>query len=200
MYYLLSKANNEKDVENYYRSELLNEMRKHKSINSNKVNIESPFKCDGVLNAQDNEDKRIVTLLEFKKSIKLHLRKNQCGILAQMLYYLKNFHDNDYEIPTSIFAGDDSTCFVCETHHLILNYLHRKDIDWTIAPSQVSKVNISLVDDLIDDTQIQFTVFEVNSTFKLKRVVDKLIEITEYSRIDINNTSADTLPYYFLST
>lgn len=183
----LMSAKNEKDVENHYRSELLNEFMKHKEIITSSIRMTSPFKCDGLLECTTVNNQTLKILLEFKKNLNLRDKLHQCNVIAQMLYYLKNFQESSEEpMPDCIFIGDIDECFILPTHQLIINYLGL-DTDWNIAPSQVASKNPILINALLRDVSIAPLVFKVDDSFKLRKIIDIAIGISQKKYTEVHN-------------
>lgn len=159
----LAKAENEKDVENTYRAELL--------ANLKNSQITSPFGCDGLLEAED-----VRSLLEFKFDKAMKTKLAQCGVLIQVLYYLKKFEDSGERLPSTIFVGDVNECFALKTNS-IAKYLSH-DIDWQIAPSAASEQNPALVKAMVDDVDILPFVFDVDDKFHIRLAIEKIKDLS----------------------
>jgi hypothetical protein len=159
----LSKALNEKDVENIYRAEL-------SKIDDSQIT--SPYGADGLL-----ESKNIRSLIEFKYDEKLKNKLAQCNVLIQCLYYLKKFELNGDKLPSTILVGDINECFVMHTNSII-KYLSY-DIDWKIAPSESHKRNPKLIQDMIGDSNISPFVYDVDDNFDIKDVIEKLKDFSD---------------------
>ena len=138
----LGLCKNEKDVENIYRKELSNNIKD--SI------ITSPYGCDGLLEA-----KNIRSLLEFKYNESLKNKLSQSNILIQCLYYLKKFELSGEKLPTTILVGDTNECFSLHTN-AIVKYLSYP-IDWKIAPSDAYKNNPEIIQAMVNDIDILFS-------------------------------------------
>ena len=159
----LKKAVNEKDVENIYRSELLNEQG---------AEISSPYSVDGLLTT-----KNIRSLLEFKYDDKLKGKLSQCNVLIQCLYYLKKFEDVGDKLPTTIFVGDKNECFALHTNSIV-KYLS-SEINWKIAPSEAYKKNPDLIQAMVDDINILPFVYDVDEDFHIKIALDKIKDLSD---------------------
>lgn len=159
----LAKAENEKDVENTYRAELL--------ANLKNSQITSPFGCDGLLEAED-----VRSLLEFKFDKAMKTKLAQCSVLIQVLYYLKKFEDSGERLPSTIFVGDVNECFALKTNS-IAKYLSH-DIDWQIAPSAASEQNPALVRAMVDDVDILPFVFDVDDKFQIRIAIEKIKDLS----------------------
>jgi len=78
----LDSALNEKDVENIYRDELLSIVKG--------AEITSPLGGDSLLEFLNKEVSSLRLLLEFKFDDDFKKKINQCSVLVQCLYYIKN--------------------------------------------------------------------------------------------------------------
>jgi len=83
-------------------------------------------------------------------------------VIAQSIYYIKKFQDEEKPLPNVVFAGDKNECFIIGTAAL-LPYLS-KPYDWSIAPSTAYK-HLPLMADLIKDENIIPVVFSLDSKF-----------------------------------
>ena len=151
---LLDAARNEKDVENAYRGEI--------GHHRPDVGITSPFGSDGYAQWRD-----VRALLEFKYDLALKQHRDQCGVLGQMILYLKKFEQAGQVMPNVLFVGDKNECFALEVgavkHFLAL------PIDWSAAPSAGSP---DLTRALLDGLAISPFVFDVGCDFR--DVLDKI--------------------------
>lgn len=151
---LLDAARNEKDVENAYRGEI--------GHHRPEVGITSPFGSDGYAQWRD-----VRALLEFKYDLALKQHRDQCGVLGQMILYLKKFEQSGQVMPNVLFVGDKNECFALEVgavkHFLAL------PIDWSAAPSAGSP---DLTKALLDGLAISPFVFDVGGDFR--DVLDKI--------------------------
>jgi hypothetical protein len=151
---LLDAARNEKDVENAYRGEI--------GHHRPEVGITSPFGSDGYAQWKD-----VRALLEFKYDLALKQHRDQCGVLGQMILYLKKFEQAGQIMPNVLFVGDKNECFALEVgavkHFLAL------PIDWSAPPSAGSP---DLTRALLDGLAISPFVFDVGCDFR--DVLDKI--------------------------
>lgn len=179
----LSKALNEKDVENIYRSEL---------VKLEGSQITSPYSVDGLL-----ESKSVRSLLEFKYSENLKNKLSQCNVLIQCLYYLKKFEVNGDKLPSTIFVGDINECFAIHTNSIV-KYLS-SEIDWKIAPSEVHKKNPALIQAMVGDINILPFVYDIDDNFTIKMVVDKIKDFSEniVRKVRVTNHNIVTIFDYF---
>jgi hypothetical protein len=86
----LSRAINEKDVENTYRQYFQKKFGKD-------FQITSPFGCDGF---GESIKHKIRLLCEFKDEIDLSLKINQVKVLSQAIYYIKKFEVSGKVLPS----------------------------------------------------------------------------------------------------
>ena len=140
---LLEASRNEKDVENAYRGELT------QSVPS--VGITSPYGTDGY--AQWGT---VRALLEFKYDRNLKARTDQCGVLGQLILYLKKFEAAGQVMPNVLFVGDRNECFAIETA-AVQKFL-ALPIDWKVSPSAGSP---DLTQALIAGMDVSPFVFDV---------------------------------------
>jgi len=140
---LLATSKNEKDVENAYRGEF--------NQNLPSVGITSPHGTDGY--AQWGT---VRALLEFKYDKNLKLRTDQCGVLGQMVLYLKKFEASGQPMPNVLFVGDKNECFALDTA-AVQRFLSLP-IDWRVAPSAGSP---DLTQALIAGLDVSPFVFDV---------------------------------------
>jgi len=159
----LTKAINEKDVENIYRAEL---------VKIEDSQITSPYAVDGLLETKD-----IRSLLEFKYNEAFKNKLSQCNVLIQCLYYLKKFEINGDKLPTTIFVGDINECFAIHTNSIV-KYLS-SEIDWKIAPSEAHKKNPELIQAMVGDINILPFVYDVDDNFNIKTVIEKIKDFSD---------------------
>lgn len=124
----LSKALNEKDVENIYRAELIQGF--------SDSSITSPHHVDGLLQTKEGHN----VLLEFKFNQTFKNKLSQCNVLVQALYYLKKFESQGATLPSAVLVGDNNECFVVPSN-AITKYLSHK-LDW----SKVIKIVKNVLD------------------------------------------------------
>ena len=126
----LAIARVEKDVENAYRGEITH-LRPM-------AEITSPHGTDGYARweaLQEGADKptSVRLLLEAKFDVDFKKKGHACGVIGQLLLYLKRFEAAGSVMPNVLFAGDKSRCFVFSTASVV-DFLNLP-IDWTAAPS-----------------------------------------------------------------
>jgi len=140
---LLNASKNEKDVENAYRGELMHHVPE--------ASITSPYGTDGY--AQWGT---VRALLEFKYDRNLKARTDQCGVLGQMVLYLKKFEASGQPLPNVLFVGDKNECFALDTA-AVQRFL-ALPIDWKAPPSSGSP---DLTQALITGLDVSPFVFDV---------------------------------------
>lgn len=180
----LEKSLNEKDVENIYREEILN--------NTKKAVITSPFNTDGIMEANN-----VRTLLEFKYDVNLKSKLSQSSVLIQCLYYIKKFEVSGQKLPSTIFVGDKNECFALHTNSVI-KYLN-EDIDWTIAPSSAHNHNATLLRAMVDDTDILPFVYNIDEHFDIREVLRRIKELSDniVRKILVTKNNISTVFNYF---
>lgn len=140
---LLNASKNEKDVENAYRGELMHHVPD--------ASITSPYGTDGY--AQWGT---VRALLEFKYDRNLKARTDQCGVLGQMVLYIKKFEASGHPLPNVLFVGDKNECFALDTA-AVQRFL-ALPIDWKAPPSSGSP---DLTQALITGLDVSPFVFDV---------------------------------------
>lgn len=166
---------NEKDVENYWRSEL--------SKLFPKCTISSPFKSDGVLELNE-----LKILLEFKYDLDFSRKDNQVIVLIQAIYYLKMFELKGIKLPSLILIADKNECFVVHTNNVI-KYLS-EEIDWTIPPSEAYRVNQDLRLKL-NETEFDFFVFNLSDKDVFNNIKTKILDLQNNTVRKIKATSVN---------
>jgi len=145
----LASAQNEKDVEGAYRSQIA-------SVKHGK--LASPYRCDGLFTLLSSN---VRMLMEFKHNCNLKNSLHQAQVLVQCLFYLKAFEKAGDTLPTTILVGDINECFVIHTNDVI-KYLSLENIDWSVAPSEAYGKFPELVMAINSDEEIHPLVFDVN--------------------------------------
>ena len=151
-----------------------------------KCKIDGLHTCgDGVL--RDPEDTGISALLEAKFDLDLKDSFVRSGVIVQILYDFKAMLGRG-EFVTAGFGHDVNECFCIRTKALE-KYLHREDIDWSLAPSSAAEKNHSLVVEISEDKDIQPYIHDINEKFDFQVVIeelesfskdkDSIIEVTE---------------------
>jgi hypothetical protein len=158
----LSRAINEKDVENTYRHSFLTKFKD--------MEITSPFGCDGF---GVSKSAKIRVLMEFKDNVNLSNKSDLVKVLAQSVFYVKRFYDKGLIPPSTVFIGDRNECVALHVNDLV-KYLDM-DIDWKVAPSSAHTIT-DLVLAMIKDENIKPFVFDVKD---FTGCVDKVKDLTQ---------------------
>jgi hypothetical protein len=159
----LSRAINEKDVENTYRQYF------HKKFGKD-FQVTSPFGCDGFGVSKVN---KVRVLMEFKDNVNLSNKSELVKVLAQSIFYIKRFYDKGMVPPSTVFVGDRNECVALHVNDL-LKYLEM-DINWNTAPSSAHTVN-ELVMTMMKDEKICPFVYNSND---FADCVQKIKELTD---------------------
>lgn len=142
----LTKALNEKDVENTYRHNFQKKFGKD-------FEITSPFGCDGFGVSKTH---KLRTLMEFKDNVNLSNKTDLCKVLAQSVFYIKRFYDKGMVPPSTVFIADRNECTALHVNDLI-SYLDM-DIDWSTPPSSAHTIT-ELLFRLVKDENIKPFIF-----------------------------------------
>lgn len=131
-----------------------------------------PFGSDGYLRTGDLV-LSLRMLMEFKKGTTLVNISDRAKIIAQVIYYLKQFEQNGEELPNVIFSGDEKEMFVVYAP-VLFHYL-KEDYDWEIAPNEAHLKNIDLLTKLYDDPNLSSFVFDISTPkFHINDVLDAI--------------------------
>jgi hypothetical protein len=171
----LQASLNEKDVENAYRSYIAKTYKNGQ--------FTSPYNCDGYFINND-----LKMLCEFKFNSSLKNNKEALIIIAQSIYYIKRFKNDGENIPNVIFIGDKDECFILPVG-LILNYLD-KNYDWTIPASGAWDKNSELRLDLLNDSNLNFMIFDINDEFKWETIHTYLTRCIKQIKANIGINSS----------
>ena len=158
----LTKALNEKDVENVYRHTFKTKFKD--------MDITSPFGCDGF---GVSKSAKLRVLMEFKDDVKLSSKSELVKVLAQSVFYIKRFYDKGMIPPSTVFIGDRNECVALHVNDLV-KYLDM-DINWNIAPSSAYTVT-DLVLAMMKDENIKPFVFNSDD---FTQCVDKVKDLTD---------------------
>lgn len=152
----------EKDVENNYRAGI--------SRARPKATWTSPHNTDGVATwTGETTPATVRLLLEAKYDLDLKSRVAACGVLGQVLLYLKRFEAAGDALPNVILVGDRDECFVLATD-AVRGFMDLP-IDWTVAPS---KGNPELTRALVSGVNILPYVHDVGGGVDFKDLVDRV--------------------------
>ena len=178
----LPKALNEKDVENIYRASLIQ--------NFTGSTITSPHKVDGLLETKEGYS----VLLEFKHNETFTSKLAQCNVLVQSLFYLKKFEGQGTTMPTAVFIGDINECFVLPAK-VLTKYL-TSPINWSTPASDAHRRNPELLLSMVNDPDIQPFIFNIDSRFEEKHLVEKIKSIATNSEYKVKVTEQNIANIY----
>lgn len=153
----LAIASVEKDVESAYRAAI--------SKARPKATWTSPHGTDGYAEWPEN----VRLLLEAKYDKDLKARPDACGVLGQVILYLKRFEQSGNPLPNVILIGDRNECLVLSTEAL-KGFLDLP-LDWSVAPS---KGDPALTRALVEGVNILPYVYDVEGKFNFRTVLDKI--------------------------
>lgn len=161
------------------------------------ASITHPYACDGFIETTTDASKNLRLLIEYKYDENFKTSADKAKVLAQVVYYLKQFELNGQALPNVVFVGDINECFVLQSNCL-LPYLDG-DFDWNIAPSSASKSNPQLVLQLSNDAEINPFVFVIDENFSFQNVANRIIDqsdnVQRYVRVTEHNIA--TIYDYF---
>ena len=178
----LPKALNEKDVENIYRSSLIQ--------NFTGSTITSPHKVDGLLETKEGYS----VLLEFKHNETFTSKLAQCNVLVQSLFYLKKFEGQGTTMPAAVFIGDINECFVLPSK-VLTKYL-TSPVNWSTPASDAHRRNPDLLLSMVNDPDIQPFIFNIDSRFEEKHLVEKIKSIATNSEYKVKVTEQNIANIY----
>lgn len=153
----LDIATVEKDVENVYRTEI-SRLRPGASWTS-------PHGTDGYAEWPEN----VRLLLEAKYDLDLKARVPLCGVLGQVILYVKRFEQAGEPLPNVLLVADKNECLVLSTA-AIKGFLDLP-VDWSVAPS---KGNAALTRALVDGVNILPYVYDVDGKFDFRKVLAQI--------------------------
>lgn len=185
----LSLAKEEREVDFIYDKYI------QKIFNVNEIT--HPFKCDGLIDIENKEGRKLKILFEYKYNFDFNKKYDIAAVLIQVLFYLKKFEKAGHTLPNVIFIGDVNECFVMTTNALI-KYLD-EDVDWNHAPSNAKFVNSELINKLISDENIAPFIFEIKEGFNWKNVINEINKMTQnvQKHIDITEYNIESVYQYF---
>jgi hypothetical protein len=150
----------EKDVENMYRAAI--------SKARPQTVWTSPHGTDGLAEWSQSAT-TVRLLLEAKYDTDLRSRTAACGVLGQLLLYLKKFECAGETLPNVLLVGDKNECFVLST--VAVRGFLDLPLDWTVAPS---KGNPELTRALVGGVNILPLVLDVGAGFDFKALVERI--------------------------
>jgi hypothetical protein len=162
---LLSWALNEKDVENFWRAQLM------KLFPNGKMT--SPFNTDGYL---EDDGGKVTVLFEAKYEQNLNDKLSQVSVLSQTLFYLKKFEKSGQRLPRVVFIADKNEAFAIHTNSLV-KYLDFP-LDWNSAASSSSRLNPELIAKMAQDESIVPFVFNVIEGFNFVAIQKKILSLS----------------------
>ena len=166
----------EKDVENQYRAGI-SKVRPSAAWSS-------PYGTDGVAEWQGAATVRL--LLEAKYNLDLKSRVAACGVLGQVLLYLKRFEAAGEALPNVLLVGDKDECFVLATD-AVRGFLNLP-LDWTVAPS---KGNPELTRALVEGVNILPYVMDVGDQFDFKDLVSRIEVLASGNQVSVRASESN---------
>ena len=163
----------EKDVENAYRAEI-SRLRPD-------AKWSSPYGTDGYAKWPS-----VRLLLEAKYDKDLKSRPAVCGVLGQLLLYVKRFEEAGEALPNVLLVGDRNECFVLSTDS-VKGFLSLP-IDWTVAPSTGSP---GLTRALVDGVNILPYVHDVDDSFDFKEILAKIETLASGQQVSVRASVAN---------
>lgn len=171
-YVKLGGAVNEKDVEHWFRANLSTAL----ATKTAKVVFSSPHNTDGHFVVKN----RTSGLVECKFDVNLKNRTELCGVLAQLVHYLKRFVAAGDAIPKVVVAADKNEAAVVP-HGALLPYTVG-DYDWSKPPSAAA-TDSKLVADLVRDLAIAPWVFDLHDGSDFMALAEKILKETVGNRV-----------------
>lgn len=151
--------------------------------------ITYPFACDGFVDTKTDNGKMLKLIIEYKFDEEMSNKVARAKVLSQVVAYLKRFENDGLILPNVCMVGDINECFVLHTNDL-LKYLD-EDADWSVAPSNMHKVNPNLVIKIANDDAINPFIFNIDENFSFKNVADRIKDLADnvqrYVRVTEHN-------------
>ena len=69
------------------------------------TNIEYPYACDGLIDTKTSNGKTLKLLIEYKYNMELSNKVARAKIIAQVLFYLKQFENDGEKLPNMLFIA-----------------------------------------------------------------------------------------------
>lgn len=135
--------------------------------------ISHPYACDGLV-----EKDNLKLLIEYKYDVDMMSSISRANVIIQTVFYMKQFELHGERLPNVIFYADKNECFVLHSNCLI-KYLSEENVDWNTAPSQAYMKYVDFVLKIAEDKDINPYVFDVNSDFEFKTVIDKIEDLSK---------------------
>ena len=179
---ILYKSINEKDIEGFYRHNLMKKFRD--------LEITSPFGCDGFGVSKQH---KIRVLMEFKDKLNLRDKMDLSKVIAQSIFYVKKFYDKGVIPPSTIFIGDRNECAVIHVNDIV-KYLEM-GFDWSLAPSSAGKIG-GLVGLLIEDVRVNPFIFDSKDFDQCFNKICDLTENVQRTVLVTNKNITDVFNYF----
>lgn len=167
-YELIKGATLEKDVEHVYTTGI--------NLYFANVVVEHPFACDGLIDTKTDSGKFLKLIIEYKIDEQFTSKIVRAKVITQILFYIKQFELNGYQLPNICMVGDKNECFVFHSN-CILSYLDFGGIDWGVAPSKAHTIYPQLVQAISEDENINPFIFDITDEFSFQIVVDKIKDL-----------------------
>lgn len=157
---------NEMDVQDRYRSAF----KKH----FKDIIFKSEFRTDGLGYSQKHNLRIIV---EQKHKYNFASVIERAKVVAQVIRYVKNIHDNNPKIvPKVAVVGDENECFVIPVKDII-NYISLNEYDWSLPPSSMF-LDTTLINDLVNDKLLSdLYIYDPNTEFNA--VINKILQVNK---------------------
>lgn len=184
----LSTVINEMDVQDRYRTAL------RKSFKD--IIFESKFNTDGLAYSANNKLRMII---EQKHKYNFLIIKERAKVVAQVIKYVKNIHDNDPTIvPKVAVIGDENECFVLPVKDII-NYISVKEYNWSLPPSSMYKDETLMIDLINDDVVKNLYIYDPNLEFEA--VINKIKHINKGIHVPrtLTEKNIDKVYQYFIN-
>lgn len=159
-----------------------------------KTQITHPFKCDGLINTETANAKKLKVIFEYKYDLNFKRKTDIAAVLVQVVYYLKKFENSGQPLPNICFIGDKNECFVMHTDALS-KYLD-EPCDWSSSPSGAKFTNSSLMGKIASDKDINPFVFVIDENFRMQDVIDKIQDLAENVQRHIHITEHNIQSIY----
>jgi len=159
-----------------------------------KTQITHPFKCDGLINTETADAKKLKVIFEYKYDLDFKRKTDIAAVLVQVVYYLKKFENSGQPLPNICFIGDKNECFVMHTD--ALNKYLDEPGDWASAPSGAKFTNSSLMGKIASDKEINPFVFVIDENFRMQDVIDKIQDLAENVQRHIHITEHNIQSIY----
>jgi len=162
----LDNVANEMDVQDRYRTALRKVFKD--------IIFESKYRCDGLAYSVKN---KLRMIMEQKWKYNFSSIKGRAEVVAQVIRYIKEIHDDNPAImPKVAVFGDENGCFVLPVKDII-NYISIKDYNWSLAPSSMKDDKV-LINDLMDDNVVrELYIYKPESEFR--EIINKIKQINK---------------------